>query len=124
MLVAELGRRRLVLRKDAADRRVANRAGGGARGEVPMEELLGCPSLGVGDVNAGKGQAIEAAIGAAVNHVVVGIDGGVEDAEALDDFGVVIGEQVKANFAPVCELLEMLLRVVADAVDLDVLGCE
>ena len=124
MLFAEPGRRRLVARKDAADRRVANCAGGGARGEVSMEELLGHPSLGVGNVNTWERQSIEAAICAAVDHLVVGLDDGVEDAEALDDFRVVVGEQVIGDLVPVGELLEMLLRVVADAVDLDVLGGE
>lgn len=124
MFVAELGHRRLVLRKDAADRRVANGASGGARGEVSMEELLGHPALGVSDVDTRERQSIEAAIRAPVNHVTVGIDGGVEDAEALDDFGVVVGEKVKGDVVPVGELLEMLLSVVADAVDLDVLGGE
>ena len=89
-----------------------------------MEELLGHPALGVSDVDTREWQSIEAAIRAPVNHVTVGIDGGVEDAEALDDFGVVVGEKVKGDVVPVGELLEMLLSVVADAVDLDVLGGE
>jgi hypothetical protein len=59
-----------------------------------------------------------------VDHLVVGLDDGVEDAEALNDFGVVVGEQVKGDVVLIGELLEALLRVVADPVDFDVLGGE
>ena len=109
VLVPQVGGGNLVLGEDAADRAVANRPGRSARRIVTMEELLGHPAVTVDDVDAREGNAVETPLGGPVEHIRVGVDRRVQNAEALDDRRVDVGEQVIGDALSLGKGLQVLL---------------
>jgi len=63
----------------------------------------------VDDVDAREGNTVKTPLGGAVEDIRVGVDRRVQDAEALDDRGVVVGEQVIGDVLLLGEGLQMFL---------------
>ena len=76
---------------------------------MAVEELLRHPAVTIDDVDAREGNPVETPLGGPVEDIRVRVDRRVQDAEALDDRGVVVGEQVIGDVVPFGKGLQMFL---------------